>query len=289
MHFKQLTVVGVGLIGGSFALAARRARIAERITGCDTREVLDTAIALGVIDGPDDSFDLDHPSDADLVYLAAPVGSIISFLRTRAQSLKPGTVVTDAGGTKREICRAARESLPRTVAFVGGHPMAGSEKSGVEFANADLFSEAPYALIVDGDVDPAIAGAVKEMVEKLGAIPLELTPEEHDRIVARISHAPQMLSTALALAVARASNANTLAAAGSGFVDMTRLAESRWSVWKDVCKTNGDEITAALDETIGEIEAMRAAISSGDFSGLGEMFQIANELMQRFHDGSGKV
>jgi prephenate dehydrogenase len=289
MHFKQLTVVGVGLIGGSFALAARRAGIAERVAGCDTREVLDRAIALGVIDGPDNSFDLGRTSEAGLVYLAAPVGSIVSFLRSRAKLLKPGTLVTDAGSTKREICRAARESLPENVSFVGGHPIAGSEKTGIEFASAELFSGSPYALVMGSDVDSNAADAVREIVSKFGAIPLEMTAEEHDRIVARISHTPQILSTALALAALRAGGARMLAAAGSGFADMTRLARSRWSVWEDVCKTNGDEIVAALDEAISEIESVRAAISSGEFSDLGEMFQSANELMRRFDDEGNKV
>lgn len=277
------------MIGGSFALAARRARIAERITGCDTREVLDRAIALGVIDGPDESFDLGRASEANLVYLAAPVGSIVSFLRSRAKLLKPGTLVTDAGSTKREICRAARESLATNVSFVGGHPIAGSEKTGIEFASAKLFSGSPYALVMSRDVDSNAADVVREIVSTLGAIPLEMTAEEHDRIVARISHTPQMLSTALALAARRAGGARTLAAAGSGFADMTRLARSRWSVWEDVCKTNGDEIVAALDEAISEIESVRAAISSGEFSDLGEMFQRANELMGRLDDGGNKV
>lgn len=289
MYFKQLTVVGVGLIGGSFALAARRARIAERIAGCDTREVLDRAIALGVIDGPDDSFELGRTSEAGLIYLAAPVGSIVSFLRSRAKLLKPGTLVTDAGSTKREICRAARESLAKNVSFVGGHPIAGSEKTGIEFASAELFSGSPYTLAIGSDVDSNAADAVREIISKLGAIPLEMTAEEHDRIVARISHTPQMLSTALALAALRAGGARALAAAGGGFADMTRLARSRWSVWEDVCKTNGDEIVAALDETISEIESVRAAISSGEFSDLGDMFQSANELMRRFDDGDNKI
>jgi prephenate dehydrogenase len=276
------------LIGGSFALASRRAGIAERIAGCDTREVLDRAIALGVIDGPDDSVDLGRTSEAGLVYLAAPVGSIVSFLRSRAKLLKPGTLVTDAGSTKREICRAARESLPENVSFVGGHPIAGSERTGIEFASAELFSGSPYTLVMSSDVDSNAADVVREIVSKLGAIPLEMTAEEHDRIVARISHTPQLLSTSLALAALRAGGARTLAAAGSGFVDMTRIARSQWSVWEDVCKTNGDEIVAALDEAISEIESVRAAISSGEFSELGDMFQSANELMRRFDDGDNK-
>lgn len=278
MRFKQITIVGVGLIGGSFALAARRAGIAERITGWDKKEVLDEAQARGIIDGVEDSFDSGRVSDADLVYLAAPVGGILSFLRTRASSLKPGAIVTDAGSTKREICRVAREALPRQVAFVGGHPMAGSEKSSARFADADLFRGAAYVLIADERAALDAVSAVSEVVASLGATPIRLTAAQHDRIAARVSHAPQMLSTALALAVARSAENETAALGGSGLADMTRLAESSWSVWKDICRTNADEIASALDETISEIEAVRVAISGGDFSSLSEMFEAAGEL-----------
>src|SRR5881396_2262200 len=139
MHFKHIAIMGVGLIGGSFALAARRAGIAERITGWDTREVLDEACARGVIDAPEASFASSGVCDADLVYLAAPVGAILSVLRTHGDSFKAGAIVTDAGSTKREVCRVAREALPSRVSFVGGHPMAGSHRTGLEHADADLF------------------------------------------------------------------------------------------------------------------------------------------------------
>lgn len=289
MRFKRVTIVGVGLIGGSFALALRRAGIAERITGCDTREGLDKALALGVIDAAEESFALGRVCDGDLIYLAAPVGGILNFLRTRGNLLKPGAIVTDAGSTKREICRTARETLPKTVAFIGGHPMAGSEKAGAESASADLFRGAPYALITGDNVDSNALSAVRDLICKLEAVPIELTAEQHDRIIARVSHTPQMLATALAVAAERSDNIESLKSAGSGFVEMTRLAESRWSVWEDICRTNADEIAAALDETIREIEAVQVAISSGDFSGLGEMFQTANELMRRFQTERRKV
>src|SRR5207302_4217404 len=130
--------------------AARRAGIAERVTGWDHEDVLDRARARGVIDDVERSFSAGLVCEADLVYLAAPVGAIVKFLRTRGSLWKAGTIVTDAGSTKREICRAAREALPREVTFVGGHPMTGSEKTGVQFAHADLFRDAAYVLIGGG-------------------------------------------------------------------------------------------------------------------------------------------
>lgn len=288
MHFKHIAIVGVGLIGGSFALAARRAGIAGRITGWDGKEALAAALASGMIDGVEDSFESGRVSEADLVYLAAPVGAILSFLRTRVKSFKPGTIITDSGSTKREICRAARESLPREVAFVGGHPMAGSEHSGARFADADLFRGAAYALIADEHADPDAVSAVSQMVASIGATPIRLTAEQHDRMAARISHAPQMLSTALALAVARASEKGTDRLAGNGLAEMTRLAESSWSMWEDICRTNADEIASALDETISEIEAVRVAVSSGDSSSLKEMFEAAGELTVRIREARKK-
>jgi prephenate dehydrogenase len=284
MRFKHIAIVGVGLIGGSFALAARRAGIADRISGWDSKRVLDQACERGVIDGVESSFSAGRVSEADLIYLAAPVRAIIGFLRTRGSSLKPGAIITDAGSTKREVCRAAREALPEHVSFVGGHPMAGSHNSGVEYAEADLFREAPYALVVDESNDGSIAAArlIADIVHGIGARPVMLTAEEHDRAVARLSHAPQLLATALACRV----NEADLTLAGGGFTEMARLAASRWSVWEDICRTNADEITSALDEVIGEMEAVRSSISSGDFAAVGAAFGKANGLMGRFQSPS---
>jgi prephenate dehydrogenase len=284
MRFKHIAIVGVGLIGGSFALAARRAGFADRITGWDSKQVLDQACERGVIDGVEFSFSAGSVSEADLIYLAAPVRAIIEFLHTRGSSLKHGAIITDAGSTKAQICRAAREALPEHVSFVGGHPMAGSHNAGVEYAEADLFRDAPYALVVDESNDRSIwaARSIADVVRGIGARPVMLTAEEHDRAVARLSHAPQLLATALACRV----NEADLRLAGGGFTEMARLAGSRWSVWEDICRTNADEIASALDEVIGEMEAVRSSISSGDFAAVGAAFGEANGLMERLQPTS---
>jgi prephenate dehydrogenase len=284
MPFKRIAIIGVGLIGGSFALAARRAGVCEHITGLDRKDVLDQALARGVIDGVENAFESGEVSDADLVYLAAPVGAILSFLRTGSKSLKPGAIVTDAGSTKRDICRIARKALPREIVFIGGHPMAGSERAGVEFADADLFRGAAYALVPGDDASPEAVQAMVDLVKSIGATPISLTAEQHDRIAARISHSPQLVSTALALAVARTSDAQSLSLVGSGVLEMTRLAESRWSVWEGICRTNSDEITSALDDAIAQLEAVRSAVSSGDFSSVGDMFSAAGEVARRLRE-----
>jgi prephenate dehydrogenase len=139
-------------------------------------------------------------------------------------------------------------------------------------------------VIADESADHVALNKVSEVISRIEATPIALTAEEHDRIAARVSHVPQMLSIALALAVARKGEAPTIALAGSGFAEMTRLARSPWRVWEDICRTNADEIASALDETIAEVEAVRAAISGGDFSSLGEMFGKAGELTSNVHD-----
>lgn len=286
MHFERIAIVGLGLIGGSFALAARQARIAEKITGYDTGDVLEYALAHNYIDDVETAFRDGSESEADLVYLATPVRAIIDFLRTRARHLKRGAIIMDAGSTKREIFLAARESLSEGVHFVGGHPMAGSERTGIEAATADLFRDAPYAVVASGESKlndrdySAAADAVLDVVLAIGGRPVITNPVEHDRAVARVSQMPQLLSTALAVAVAKKGEGRELV--GAGFADMTRLAGSRWSVWEDICRTNADEISTALDEVIAEIEAMRADLVEGRFSELAQAFGRANESTRDF-------
>ena len=284
MRFERVAIVGLGLIGGSFALAARRAGIARKITGCDTDEAIEYALAHNVIDEPEDSFDSGRVSEADLVYLATPVRAIIDFLRARAAQIKPGAIVTDAGSTKREICRAASGSLSPGVHFIGGHPMAGSHNTGIENASADIFTNAPYALVTDDAGEEAnrdfsnALDAMLEVVGRIGGRPVITTPDLHDRVVARVSHAPQLISTALAVAVAKRGERECRELAGAGFADMTRLAASSWSVWEDVCRTNADEVRGALDEIITELETMRAALAEESFSTLRAAFKRANDF-----------
>ena len=270
------------MIGGSFALAARRAGIVDRITGWDSRQVLDEACARGIIDGEEDSFETGEGCPADLIYLAAPVGGIMNLIRTRGGSFKSGAIVTDAGSTKREICRIARKTIPNGVGFVGGHPMAGSHNAGLQHANADLFRNAPYAVIVDeaktaNDSVPV----VEDVIRKIGARPVRVTAQEHDRAVARVSHVPQLIATALACVTTVGVNESGVRLSGAGFSEMVRLAASRWSVWEDICRTNSDEIALALDELIGELEATRSSIGSGGFDTLRVSFEEANAFVRR--------
>jgi prephenate dehydrogenase len=281
IHFKHITIFGVGLIGGSFALAAREAGLAERITGCGDKKFLQAALLHQVIDGIDEAFEKGETSDADLIYLAAPVGAIVDFLRDRGSLIKAGAIVTDAGSAKREICKAARQFLPASVDFIGGHPMAGSHKVGVEFANRELFKRAPYALVVEdpAEISNEAVSKIIRVVEAIGGRVVKLTAAEHDRISARISHAPQLVAIAITNAVAKSQNSRALELAGNGFGDMTRLARSSWSVWEDIVNANRDEIAAALAEVILELQAARDSMTAEDLTELQKAFQSAGDFL----------
>ena len=263
--WSRVTVVGCGLIGASFALAVRRAGAAARIAGWDTSpETLREALARGVIDEADGSFGGGAVSPSDLVYLAMPVGEIIRFLRERGGQVKPGALVTDAGSTKREVCRAARECLPKDRAFVGGHPVAGSHLGGLAHADANLFAGAPYVLTVDEDDAgrgpdenfAAQVAALEETLRRVGARVVRALAREHDRALAFVSHLPQVVSSALAACV-EAQGAAVSSLAGAGYRDMTRLAASPWSVWGDILATNRDSVADALDALVVRLSSVR--------------------------------
>lgn len=278
---NHICIVGCGLLGGSFALAMRRAGFTGRITACGGSRSPKLAVERGVADAIETSFDRGEVCQADLIYLAAPIGGIIDFLKTKAALVKPGAIITDAGSTKAEICRVARESLPADIHFIGGHPMAGSENTGVEYARADLFDRATYALMPDA-ADETQFNRFKEIVESIGARVILTQPDEHDAAVALISHLPQVTATALSSLlgaehdgeVATRELAQRLAA--TGWRDMTRLGGSSWSVWRDICLTNQPNISNALGVLIGELQQLKESLDTRDFNRVRELFAAAN-------------
>jgi prephenate dehydrogenase len=258
--WDRVTIVGCGLVGASFALAMRRAGACVRLAGWDVSEAaLGEALALNVVDEADEAFAGGGVSASDLVYLAMPVGQIIEFLRGPARQLKPGAVVTDAGSTKVEVCRAARARARKDWRFVGGHPVAGSHEQGPASARADLFEGAPYILTSAEDgSDPAALGALSETLGRLGARVGVMTAREHDRALALVSHLPQLVSSALAACVGAQADAGALASlSGKGYRDMTRLAASPWGVWCDILLTNSSEVADALDLLLTKLAAVR--------------------------------
>ena len=275
--WERATVVGCGLVGTSFALALKRAGACARVAGWDTDPAaLEEAIGVGAFDEVDDAFARGGVSASDLVYLATPVGQIVEFLRAGATQVKPGAVLTDAGSTKVEVCRAARSVTRAGWRFVGGHPVAGSHLRGPAHARAGLFEGAPYVLTPAEDGSDALAlVTLEETLRRLGARVCVTTAAEHDRALAFVSHLPQLASGALAACVAALPDADALKRlSGAGFRDMTRLAASPWAVWRDILATNSSEIAEALDAFISKLSAARDELRDGRSNLTSTLFDV---------------
>ncbi|MBI2186166.1 MAG: prephenate dehydrogenase/arogenate dehydrogenase family protein [Acidobacteria bacterium] len=256
--FPRIAVVGLGLVGGSIAFAARRAWPSTRVVGIDRPAVLREGLARRAIDVAAD--DLAAVADADLIVLAAPVRQNVGLLRQVASHAASSAVVTDVGGTKRTIVDAAA-ALPPSVTFVGGHPLGGGARGGFEFATASLFNRRPWIFTPPENAAPAIRDAVDRLsafVTGLGAYPTIMAAADHDRLLAVISHLPQLAATALMEVVGTSVAGKGLRLAGQGLVDTTRLASSPADVWRDVCLTNADEIGRALDLLIERLSELRS-------------------------------
>ncbi|HVF87138.1 MAG TPA: prephenate dehydrogenase/arogenate dehydrogenase family protein [Pyrinomonadaceae bacterium] len=283
--WNRVTIVGCGLVGASFALALRRAGVCRRVAGWDSGPaILDEALARGIIDEVDSSFAGDGESLSDLIYLALPVRGIIGFLRESGVRVRRGALVTDAGSTKAEICDAARAYLPDGRHFVGGHPIAGSHRAGIAHARADLFDSAPYVLVSkgsDGEGERQCVAALEETLKLVGARVVWMTAAEHDRAMAFVSHAPQILSSVLAATINDQADAEMLLnLSGAGYRDMTRLAASSWAVWRDILQTNPTPIVAALDLLTKKLNTVRDELQQHPEHGANELTRTG-ELFQR--------
>jgi prephenate dehydrogenase len=292
--FSRVAVLGTGLIGGSFALAVRQVFPAIRLAGWDKPGVLERALELSVVDEACPELP-EAVKGADLVYIALPVGLAIERLPEIARQVAGHALVTDACSTKRAICATAEKHFSEDVLFLGGHPMAGSEVSGIDGADATLFRGAKYALIgaEDGSIpgeqmgrmeqtDARIASFVR-LIEAMGARPIWIDAAAHDRAAAFVSHLPQLVSVALA-GVTREATDQTglpLTLAGPGLRDALRLAGSPYSVWRDIVLTNTDNLDMALDRLAQAIEHLRAHLRQRE---LEEEFAAANDVYKLLHN-----
>lgn len=259
---ETVSIVGVGLIGGSFGLALRAAGFTGRIIGVSSERTIAAALERGAID---EGRPLEEAvPESDLVYLAQPISRILDVLPRVSRLGRAGALVTDAGSTKREIVERARSCFTEGSIFVGGHPMAGKERRGVELAEAHLFAGATYVLSPLGSdlPDAPIVSEFVSWIGKIGAHVVLLRAEEHDKVVAWTSHLPQLLSTALAASVEeQVVGKDLLRVAGPGLRDMTRLAESPYEMWKDILATNTGAVEQALDRYIEELQTLRADLA----------------------------
>ena len=286
-HIGKLVVCGVGLIGGSFALALRRAGAVERIVGIGRRrEVLERACALGVIDEIAEGW-ADALDGADLVLLAAPVGQTDAILAAMAPHLRPGTIVTDAGSTKRDVVAALRTHLGGALAdVVPAHPIAGAEKSGVEAAFAELYMGRKVVLTPLPESRPEAVQKVRDAWEACGANVVGMTPQEHDRVFAAVSHLPHLLAFGLVDDLAGRSNAPLLFShAASGFRDFTRIAGSHPEMWRDICVANRVALLEELDAYLGELARLRMMLVEGDDDGLEAVFERARRARNAWAEG----
>ncbi|HXM50877.1 MAG TPA: prephenate dehydrogenase/arogenate dehydrogenase family protein [Pyrinomonadaceae bacterium] len=280
-QWKRVTVVGCGLIGASFAQALRKSGDCRQIAGWDSSSsVLNEALERGIVDEADQSSAIGTSSD--LLYLSMPVGEIIKFLRERGGRIAPGALVTDTGSTKVKVCRAAQAYLSERVRFIGGHPIAGGQQSGLAHARGDLFENAPYVLTIGGRREPSKGSiALRKTLELLGARVIFMTAAEHDRTLALLSHLPQLMSSTLAAIVEGRCDAETLlGVAGTGYRDMTRLAGSSWSMWRDILATAPRPIAKALDEMIEKLTAVRDELHEQTNLG-GVALPISRKLFDR--------
>ncbi len=270
--FNRIAIIGLGLIGGSLGLALHQAKATLEIAGFDMGEGSSLrAFKVGAIDQPCESLK-EVVQGAELVVLATPVGVMKSILKDLGLFVSPGTVITDVASTKAQVVAWAEEFLPSSVLFVGGHPMTGKEVSGVEVADALLFQNCIYCLTPTQLTQTSALRKVAAFVEMLNARVCYLSPEEHDKQVASVSHLPFIASVALMSTVAQDetwSEAALLAA--SGFRDMTRLAGGSPEMYRDICMTNDKAIVTQLDSYIEALQKIRNRIHVQD-KHIGDLF-----------------
>lgn len=285
MSFTTVVVVGVGLIGGSFAAALKRLDPAPRVLGVDTQpEALAWAVAHGILDGgalPDspDAAEWLGPNGGDLVVLATPAAQVVEWIERLGASGFDG-VVTDVASTKAAIIRAAEEHLAGRARFIGGHPMAGSERSGVEAADAALFHGAYYVLTPTPGTDLATYRELHALVSALGCRVVSVSPEAHDEAVAVVSHVPHVAASALVeVAVARAGvDGELLRLAAGGFKDTTRVAAGSPELWTGICMDNAAAIATGVDDLRDALGEFVEMVRQGDANGVHAWLERAADV-----------
>jgi len=279
--FRCVGIVGLGLIGGSIAYGIRQAWPDVRLVGVDAPEIAALACRRGAI--ADARSAMDELRDCDAVILSAPVPEIATLVK-EAAGLGRETVVTDVGSTKRRIMQVAGDRLT----FIGGHPIAGAARGGLEYAHADLFRGRPWLLVPGSAAPEAAVVRLERLVRTLGAIPRRTDAETHDRVMAYVSHLPQLVANTLMSTAGTAVGADGLGVSGPGFADMTRLASSPSEIWRGILSTNADYIAEAL-------RVFQAALPAGDggvadSAKIEDAFREANQwfaLMMGARAGSG--
>ena len=283
---KRLSIIGVGLIGGSLARALKRENYCNEIIGCSRNQNhLQRAQELGVIDRHECDLKL-AVEDADVIVLAVPLGAIEDVMHAIAGNIKQGAIITDVGSAKRSVVTAAQAAFGDIYkCFVPGHPIAGTEKNGVESSFAELYKGRRVILTPTADTEASAVAVVREMWEKAGAEVGEMDIDHHDEILAATSHLPHMLAFALVDTLARMhEQAEIFRYAAGGFRDFTRIASSDPLMWRDICLANRDAIAAMIDRFQGDLVGLREAIVQGDGKRIEEIFTRAKAARDQYCD-----
>ena len=277
MFKPVIAILGLGLLGGSIALVARKREIASRVVGWSHRETTRlTALEKGVIDEC-------HPTPqeavkkADFVILCTPVGAMPQLLELIAGSLKPGAIVTDVGSTKRSVVAAAERLLDAKNPFVGSHPMAGSERSGISAADEALFEGRLCILAPNERTDPKKLAEVDEFWKDLGMRTTQLSPGEHDRLLADVSHLPHLLAAAMV----SIQEERAIGVAGPGFRDSTRIAAGDPALWRDIFLDNKEGVIRSLDRFMAGLKDYRTALQAGDGTKIEALLAAASERRKK--------
>lgn len=289
MRWKKITLVGVGLLGGSLGLAIKRRRLAETVTGFVRRAAsVGECERSGAVDKA--TRDLQLAVDgAELVVLCTPLAQMRLLAQQMLPSLKPGVIVTDVGSVKSSVVRELETLVSRRGAhFVGGHPMAGAEKTGVGAASAGLFVNAVCVLTPTARTDKSATRKVEQLWKQVGARTLRLAPEEHDKLVSRSSHLPHVMAAELAnyvLSPKHAKEQGRLCA--NGFRDTTRIASGSPEMWRDIALANRKNLLRALDAFVKDLETFRFALAKGNDEAVAKFFEKAKRRRDEWASETG--
>ena len=280
MSRTRVAILGLGLIGGSLGLALRQAGPEQvEVTGFARRATTgELALQMGAVDKLADTPQA-AVQDADFVFLCTPVLQMLPMAEAVLPVMKPGAVLTDVGSTKGWFVQKIRSLLPQHIHYIGGHPMAGRERSGMEAAQADLFRDKWFIFTPLPDTPPALMERLRQLIQLTGAKTAELYEHTHDHVTAVISHVPHVVAAGLVQLLRTQNNpALTARFIGGGFRDTTRIASSDADMWADICITNGENIAAELDATVKLLGNMATMIRAGDRQGVHEYFTQAKQL-----------
>ncbi len=278
-EFEEICVIGLGLIGGSFALNLKTHGFPGRITAIDVNpEAIEKGLELGIVDSGSIKYDL--VGSADLVVIATPLGAYKSILEQISSRVSRDTVVSDLGSVKGDVVYMCEELLDGIAPFVGGHPIAGTEKSGVENAVENLFRGAKFIVTPTENTDKEALNRVVSLWRRLGSEVIEMDPYYHDKVFAAVSHLPHVVAYSMVDAIDSLSeelNTDLFKFTGGGFKDFTRIAMSDPVMWRDICMVNRDNLLKALKEFKASIEKVEDFIRSKNPEELYRFFEKARE------------